>query len=65
MEISVNGKKTQSDATTLAGWIAAQGLETAGLAVALGERVVPRAEWERTPLSEGDALTLIRATQGG
>lgn len=65
MEVIVNGRKTSTRARTLAELIASQGIDTAGVAVALGQRVVPRAQWEATPLAEGDVVTLIRATQGG
>ena len=36
-----------------------------GLAVAVNDTVVPRAEWDAHPLQPNDRLTLIRATQGG
>ena len=36
-----------------------------GLAVAVNDTVVPRAEWAAHPLQPNDRLTLIRATQGG
>lgn len=65
MEVIVNGRKTSTQARTLAELIASQGIDTVGVAVALGQRVVPRDRWEATPLAEGDVVTLIRATQGG
>jgi sulfur carrier protein len=40
-------------------------LETRGIAVALNDEVVPRAEWSTRALVEGDALVIIRASQGG
>lgn len=36
-----------------------------GVAVAVNDAVVPRAEWGTRPLQPHDRLTLIRATQGG
>ena len=36
-----------------------------GVAVAVNDTVVPRAEWDAHPLQPNDRLTLIRATQGG
>jgi sulfur carrier protein len=39
--------------------------EARGLAVALNDEVVPRAEWGRRELREGDAVLIIRASQGG
>ncbi|MDQ2770661.1 MAG: sulfur carrier protein ThiS [Bacteroidota bacterium] len=36
-----------------------------GLAVAVNDTVVPRAEWAAHALNEQDRVTIIRATQGG
>ena len=36
-----------------------------GLAVAVNDAVVPRAEWPAYELNEQDRVTIIRATQGG
>jgi len=36
-----------------------------GVAVALGGEVIPRGEWERTPLREGQAVEVLAAIQGG
>lgn len=65
MEVIINGRPTSTQARTLAELIASQGIDTTGIAVAVGSRVIPRAQWETTPLEEGAVITLIRATQGG
>ena len=39
--------------------------EQTGVAVALGDRVVRRSEWDRTPVSEGDSVEIVTAAQGG
>ena len=39
--------------------------QTRGLAVAINDQVVPRAEWATHAVQPHDRLTLIRATQGG
>jgi sulfur carrier protein len=39
--------------------------QTRGLAVAINDVVVPRAEWSTHAVQPHDRLTLIRATQGG
>ena len=39
--------------------------EQRGLAVAVNDSVVPRAEWPAHTLHEHDRVTIIRATQGG
>ncbi len=36
-----------------------------GLAVAVNNNIVPKAEWENHELKENDKITIIRATQGG
>ena len=39
--------------------------EKQGMAIALNNTVVPRAEWERQELFENDKVTILLATQGG
>ena len=41
------------------------GEEALGIAVALDGEVVPRGEWARTPLREGQAVEVLAAIQGG
>ncbi len=36
-----------------------------GIAIAVNDNVVPRAEWETYALKVNDQLTVIKATQGG
>ncbi len=36
-----------------------------GIAVAVNRRVIPRAQWQTTTLSEGDQVELVYARQGG
>ena len=45
----------------------ATGVEAArgGLAVAVDGEVVPRGEWERTALCEGQRVEVLQAVQGG
>ena len=66
MEISVNNEPVQTAAVTLEGLMAQLlGDATAGVAVAVGSRIVPRGQWASTRLSEGMSVVVIRATQGG
>ena len=39
--------------------------ESKGIAVAINNKVVKRADWPTTQLSEEDKITIIKATQGG
>ena len=55
-----------ADNQTLADLLARLGqTQTRGLAVAINEQVVSRAEWATHAVRPHDRLTLIRATQGG
>lgn len=36
-----------------------------GVAVAVGDRVVPRSRWAETTVAEGDRVEIITASQGG
>jgi sulfur carrier protein len=36
-----------------------------GVAAAVGGEVVPRGQWDKTPLVEGDRVEVVRAVQGG
>ena len=39
--------------------------EVQGIAVAIIDEVIPKANWEKIALQKNDRLMLIRATQGG
>ena len=46
--------------------LAARGIaEPRGLAVAVNDAVVPRAQWPTLAVQPHDRITIIRATQGG
>jgi sulfur carrier protein len=36
-----------------------------GIAVAIGDDVVPRDDWSRRPLADGDTVEIVTAVQGG
>lgn len=36
-----------------------------GIAVAVNNSVIPKAEWQNKILNENDKITIIKATQGG
>lgn len=38
---------------------------TAGIAVALNNRVVPKTSWDSTTVKSGDSILIITAAQGG
>ncbi len=66
MEIFINNTPvTTEEGITLDRLIASQGMSAKGIAVAVNNRVIPRAAWATTPLEEGAKLTVIQAVCGG
>lgn len=67
MTVYLNNKpvevETNSHVATL---LHKQGLANAGgIAVAVNNTVIPKSDWENTPLNENDKLMIITATAGG
>ncbi|MER5399672.1 sulfur carrier protein ThiS [Streptomyces sp. NPDC002599] len=66
MNIVVNGERRLIDAgTALDALVATLTPSSSGVAAALNETVVPRAQWPSTPLAEGDRVEVLTAVQGG
>ncbi len=68
MTIELNGERVELDsATTVALAVKRVGAapERAGIAVAVDGEVVPRSEWERTELRDGQRVEVVGAIQGG
>ncbi|MER6124221.1 sulfur carrier protein ThiS [Streptomyces sp. NPDC001795] len=66
MNISINGEPRQIAAgTALDAVVRTLTVAPSGVAAALNETVVPRAQWSSTPLSEGDRVEVLTAVQGG
>jgi sulfur carrier protein len=68
MTIWLNGEERELPAgINLADAVQAAGAHTArrGIAVALDGEVVPRAEWERIALADGQRVEVVQAVQGG
>jgi len=68
MRIELNGQPHElPEGATLDAAVRASGAGEGGrgVAVALDGEVVPRSEWERTPLREGQAVEVLAAIQGG
>ena len=66
MNATVNGAARElPEGTTLGALLRKLGVEGVAIAIAVNERVVPRATFEAHRLSEGDAVEIIRAAAGG
>ncbi|MGI8334025.1 sulfur carrier protein ThiS [Actinomadura scrupuli] len=66
MKLIVNGEPREvPDDATVASVVAAVTPATAGVAVALNDEVVRRAEWPSTPVRDADRLEVLTAVQGG
>ncbi|MFB7242816.1 sulfur carrier protein ThiS [Streptomyces populi] len=66
MNIVVNGERRRIAAgTALDALVATLTPAPSGVAAALNETVVPRAQWSSTALREGDRVEVLTAVQGG
>ncbi|MFE2281990.1 sulfur carrier protein ThiS [Streptomyces sp. NPDC059454] len=66
MNVSVNGERREfAPGTALDLVVKSLTAAPSGVAAALNETVVPRAQWPATPLSEGDRVEVLTAVQGG
>lgn len=73
MSLRVNGERRDEPAGTTVARLVAGVLPAAvgddgrprGVAVAVGETVVPRQAWESTELCDGDVVEIVSATPGG
>jgi sulfur carrier protein len=66
MNISVNGERRQVEpGTALDTLVKSLTAAPSGVAAALNETVVPRAQWAATALAEGDRVEVLTAVQGG
>ncbi|RYG70523.1 sulfur carrier protein ThiS [bacterium] len=65
MKISLNGEQTETTAQTVAELLELLQVTPVGVAVAVNQNVVRRADHPSKALSEGDTVEIIRAVQGG
>ncbi|MBC3185309.1 sulfur carrier protein ThiS [Corynebacterium sp. zg-331] len=64
MTYTVNGHARAGDPLTVAQLVDAEVGSREGVAVAINAQVVPASLWHRT-ISEGDAVDILTAVQGG
>jgi sulfur carrier protein len=66
MRLTVNGERCDvADGTTVGELLRRRGARERGSAVAVDGDVVPRGEWERRVLADGETVELVHAVQGG
>ena len=67
MDISLNGAPHSFDGASLIELLAAQAIDQSkkGVAVAINEEIVPRAEWATASLKSGDVVEIVRPHSGG
>jgi sulfur carrier protein len=65
--IYLNGEPRERDGATIAELLADLGVEVRarGVAVAVDGEVIPRAEWDRRQVNEGERVEALSAMQGG
>lgn len=64
MNLTLNGEKTTTQATTVAELVEEVGAPGAGTAVAVDGEVVPRSQWGRV-LDDDAQVDILTAVQGG
>lgn len=65
MNIKVNNKPVETEASTLKELAEQLELPEKGVAVAVANKMVPRDEWDRYAIADGVSILVIRASCGG
>ncbi|MCC5478235.1 sulfur carrier protein ThiS [Streptomyces barringtoniae] len=66
VSVSVNGERREiAPGTALDDVVRSLVSAPSGVAAAVNETVVPRAQWATTALAEGDRVEVLTAVQGG
>lgn len=66
MKVEINHHEVEvNDAATLSQTLKQHGIDPAGKAAAVNNRVVPKGSWDSYTLADGDKITIIRAVCGG
>ena len=65
MRVHVNNKEITTEAQNLAQLVAQLELPAQGVAVAVGNKLVRRVDWEAYALNEDAQITIIKAACGG
>ena len=66
MQVVINGENRNFEAPlTLAALVQVLGMKTDRVAVELNRDIVPRDQWDRTQIADGDRLEIVHFVGGG
>jgi thiamine biosynthesis protein ThiS len=66
MNLTINGEeRILPSAETLAALVDQLGMKSDRVAIELNREIVPRDQWPRTPLQDGDRLEIVHFVGGG
>ena len=65
MNLTINGENQVSSAETLGALVAVLGMKPDRVAIELNREIVPRDQWSKTPLHDGDRLEIVHFVGGG
>lgn len=65
MKVNINNKETETQALNVKQLAEELNLPAKGVAIAISSSMVPRNDWEQTPIAEGADIVIIKAFCGG
>jgi sulfur carrier protein len=65
MLVTLNGEQREVQATSVAALLSELECDGGHYAVAINYDVVPRGQWDATPVSAGDQIEILTPRQGG
>ena len=65
MKVNINNKETETQALNVKQLAEELNLPAKGVAIAISYSMVPRNDWEQTPIAEGADIVIIKAFCGG
>jgi thiamine biosynthesis protein ThiS len=65
MNLTINGETQSSSAETLGALVEQLGMKPDRVAIELNREIVPRDQWPKTALREGDRVEIVHFVGGG
>ncbi len=65
MKITVNSNEVDTQAVNVSQLVAELGFGDTKIALAINNKMVPKAEWDSTDIAEGQNIIIIKAVCGG